>query len=106
MEESALMPSRTTVTRTAKLRDIPLVKRLADKGTVLDSELGFTRAAGGPNSAVFSSIFLPQRGLLTLISRSHTQHVIGQIRLKASEHLAQIVYMAPRLDDNTSDTPW
>jgi hypothetical protein len=98
------MPNRDT--RTAQLRDIPLVKRLADKGTVLDSELGFTRAADGPESAVLSSIFLPQRGLLTLIARCDKEHVVGQIRMKASEHLAQIVYIAPRLDEGRSDTAW
>jgi hypothetical protein len=100
------MPNQVKDTRTAKLRDIPLVKRLADKGTVLDSELGFTRASGGPESAVLSSIFLPQRGLLTMISRCAEERVVGQIRLKASEHLAQIVYIAPQLGEDGDDTAW
>jgi hypothetical protein len=101
------MPNRVIDTRTAKLRDIPLVKRLAYKGTVLDSELACTRAAGGPNSAVVSSILLPQRGLHTLVTRCKTQHVVGQFRLKASEHLAQIVYLAPALEaTDGGDTAW
>lgn len=99
------MPNHVN-TRTAKLRDIPLVKRLAESGIVLDSELYFTRAADGPDSAVFSSIVLPQRGLLTLVARCDGEHVVGQIRLKPSEHLAQIVYIAPPLDEDTHDTAW
>lgn len=93
-------------TRTAKLIDIPLVWRLADKGTVLDSELGFTRAPEGPESAVLSSIFLRQRGLLTIVARCDGQDAVGQMRLKASEHLAQIVYVAPNLLEDADDTPW
>lgn len=99
------MPNHVN-TRTAKLRDIPLVKRLAESGIVLDSELYFTRAADGPDSAVFSSIVLPQRGLLTLVARCDQEHVVGQIRLKPSEHLAQIVYIAPPLEHDTRDTAW
>ncbi len=100
------MPNRVPDTRTATLKDIPLVKRLADQGIVLDSELGFTRAADGPNSAVLSSIVLPQRSLCTLITRTGDGHVVGQIRLKASEHLAQIVYIAPQLEPTMHDTAW
>jgi hypothetical protein len=100
------MPNHIQGTRTARLRDIPLVMRLAEKGTVLDSELGFTRTADGPNSTVFSSIVLPQRSLLTLVARAENDQVIGQIRLKSSEHLAQIVYMAPQLEEDHEDTAW
>lgn len=93
-------------TRTAGLRDIPLVMRLAEKGTVLDSELGFTRAADTADTTVFSSIVLPQRSMLTLVARAGNEQVIGQIRLKSSEHLAQILYMAPQLDEDSEDTAW
>jgi len=100
------MPNQINGTRTARLRDIPLVMRLAEQGTVLDSELCFTRTADSPNTTVFSSIVLPQRSLLTLVARAENDQVIGQIRLKSSEHLAQIVYMAPRLDESMEDTAW
>ena len=100
------MPNQINGTRTARLRDIPLVMRLAEQVTVLDSELGFTRTADSPNTTVFSSIVLPQRSLLTLVARAENEQVIGQIRLKSSEHLAQIVYMAPRLDEGVEDTAW
>lgn len=100
------MPNPTPTTRAAKLIDIPLVRRLAEKGIVLDSELAFTRTVGGPNSAVLASILLPQRGLHTVIAGAGSGHVVGQFRLKPSEHLAQIVYIAPRLDDETPDTCW
>ncbi|MFO7323364.1 MAG: hypothetical protein DIU68_016660 [Chloroflexota bacterium] len=99
------MPNDAT-TRTAKLRDIPLIKRLAESGIVLDSELAFTRAADGPDSAVLSSIVLPQRSLVTLVTRCDDERVVGQIRLKPSEHLAQIVYIAPPPEEPAHDTAW
>jgi len=101
------MPTHNTDTRSAKIRDIPLVRRLADKGTVLDSELGCTREVVTPNSVVLSSIILPQRGAQTLVTRGHgDDRVVGQFRLKTSDHLAQIVYLAPRLDEGMNDTAW
>ena len=93
-------------TRMVKLIDIPLVKRLAEKGTILDSELGFTRSANGPNSALFSSFFLPQRGLCTLVARSSKQHVVGQFRLRSDDTNARIIYIAPNLEYDKDDTAW
>jgi hypothetical protein len=93
-------------TRTVKLVDIPLVKRLAEKGTLLDSELGYTRSPHGPNSALFSSFFLPQRGLCTLVARSKKQHVVGQFRIKGDDPNARIIYIAPHLDYDKDDTAW
>lgn len=100
------MPNQIKGTRPARLRDIPLVMRLAEQGTVLDSELCFTRTVDSPNTTVFSSIVLPQRSLLTLVARAGNEQVLGQIRLKSSEHLAQIMYMAPRLDEGMEDSAW
>lgn len=95
-----------TGTRTVKLVDIPLVKRLVEKGTILDSELGFTRSPGGPNGALFSSFFLPQRGLCTLVARSKNQHVVGQFRTRPDDPNARIIYIAPYLDYDKDDTAW
>jgi hypothetical protein len=100
------MSYREVDTRAVKLVDIPLVKRLVEKGTILDSELGFTRSADGPNSALFSSFFLPQRGLHTLVSRQAKQHVVGQFRLRADDTQARIVYLAPNLEHTMDDTLW
>ena len=61
------MPGPVTDTRPARIRDIPLVKRLAEHGTVLDSEMGCTRENGGPNNALLSNILFPQRSLYTLV---------------------------------------
>jgi hypothetical protein len=90
----------------AKLVDLPLVRRLAEKGTMLDSELSYTREGGGAQGVLLSSILLPQRGLYTLVGRADKQHVIGQLRLKPDDHLAQIVYMAPSLEAGMCDTAW
>lgn len=100
------MPNQIKGTRTARLRDIPLMMRLAEQGAVLDSELGFTRPADNPHTTLISSIVLPQRSLLTLVARAEHEQVVGQIRLKSSEHLAQIVYTAPQLGDGQDNTAW
>lgn len=94
-----------TDTRAVTLVDIPLLKRLGDQGTVLNSELGLTRDARGPNSALLSSILF-SRELYTLVARADKQQVVGQFRYKAEELNAHIVYLAPRLDDVADDTPW
>lgn len=92
--------SSSVDTRSLTLVDIPFVKRLvAEKGTSLDSELNFTRDAEGPHTALFSSIFLPNRGLHTLVARSDKQHVVGQFRLRPDEAHAHIVYIAHELED-------
>lgn len=95
-----------TDTRFIKLVDIPLVRKLTEKGTILDSEAYFTRDAEGVNSALFSSLFLPQRGLCMLLSRSNQQQVVGQLRLRSDDHSAQIVYIAPELTPIDDDTAW
>ncbi|MDL1901978.1 hypothetical protein FBR02_14565 [Anaerolineae bacterium CFX9] len=89
----------------AKLVDLPMVRRLAEKGAVLDSEVCYTRETGAVQSHLLSSVLLPQRGLTTLVGRAGKLQVIGQIRVKASDHLAQIVYIAPDLQDQCN-TVW
>jgi len=100
------MPNHSTDTRAVKIVDFPLVRRLADKGIVLDSELCFTRAEDELPNSLFYSVLAGQRGLYTLLARSNHEHVIGQYRLKQYDHYAQIVYMAPRLEDGVDDTLW
>jgi hypothetical protein len=85
--------------------DIPLVKRIIEKGVVLDSELYYTRNGDGPDSTLFSSLFQRQRGLFTLITRSDNRQVVGQFRLKSNHH-AHAVYIAPQLDEDDDDTLW
>jgi hypothetical protein len=91
-------------TRAVQLVDIPLVKRLVENGTVLDSEVAFTRVANSPRSALFSSFFLPQRGLHTLVARQDRHHVVGQFRLRNDESHARIVYLAPGLAHDADNT--
>ncbi len=88
------------------LVDLPLVRRLGDRGIVLDSELRYTRANGGPNGAFLSSILLPQRSLYSLVGRAYRQRVFAQFRLKTDDHLAQIVYIAPDLQPDLDDSAW
>lgn len=100
------MPSHDTDIRAAKLVDLPLISRLVEKGTMLDSELWCTREVVGSQSALLSSIPLPQRELFTLVGRVGRQSVVGQFRLRSYDHLAQMVYVAPPLEPGMSDTPW
>jgi hypothetical protein len=100
------MPTRDTDTRTVSIVDIPLVRRLTERGVVLDSELEYTRDAHGPNGAVLSSILLPQRGLYTLVARSDKQQVVGQFRLRGEDQNAHLVYVAPEPTENCDDTAW
>jgi hypothetical protein len=101
------MPTHETQTRSVMLVDLPLVRRVWDKGILLDSELAYARAAGGPQSAILSSIILPQKNLHTLISKCDKQSVIAQFRMKPDDQLAQIVTIAPTLEEETEDnTVW
>jgi hypothetical protein len=89
----------------AKLVDLPLIRRLAEKGTILDSELRCTREVAGPQSVLLSSI-LPQRSLYTLVGHAGRQRIVGQFRVRGDEPIAQIVYIAPELEASRRDTAW
>lgn len=95
----------TTDTRSMTLVDYPLVRRLTSQGTVLDSEVGLTRDARGPNSLLLSDLLF-SRGLYTLVARSDEQYVVGQFRYRPDDVIAHIVYLAPALDEHTEDTVW
>jgi hypothetical protein len=98
--------STTTDTRNMTLVDLPLVRRLTGCGVVLDSEIGLTRDARGPNSFLLSSLLFP-RGIYTLVARSDEQQpVVGQFRYRPDDPMAHIVYLAPTIDDDTEDTIW
>ncbi len=90
----------------AKLVDVPAIRRAAEKGIILDSEMSYTRDLDISRSAVLSSVLLPQRGLCTLVGRTDKQTVAGQVRIKYADHLAQIVYIAPQHDAKTNSAAW
>lgn len=100
------MPSRDADTRAVTLVDLPVVTRLIDRGVVLDSDIEFTRDARGLNGAVFSAVLLPQRGVQTLVTRSGKQTLVGQMRVRGDDHVAQIIYITPDLDADVDDTAW
>lgn len=100
------MPARDTDIRAVKLVDFPLVRRLIEKCTILDSELVLTRDASGTYNMLMSNLLLPQRGLYTLVARSDKQQVVGQFRFRQDDLHARIVYLAPNLDSDADDTAW
>ncbi len=89
----------------AKLVDLPLIRRLADTGTILDSELRCTREVTDAQNGLLASI-LPQRNLYTLAGHVGRQRIIGQFRVRSDEPIAQITYIAPELDAHKRDTAW
>lgn len=100
------MLTRDTDTRTVTLVDIPAIRRLVDKGIVLDNELEFTRSDYSANSAFISTVLLPQRGVYTLIARADKQQAVGQFRLKPDDQNARVAYVAPSPEPNGDDTAW
>jgi len=100
------MPARKIEVRPASLVDIPLILRLIDDGIVLDSRLGYTADVEAPQSHLFSSIFLPQRGLHTWVARSDDQQAVAQFRLRQDEPNAQLMYVAPPPHRYLNDTVW
>lgn len=103
------MTNRDTETRICNLVDIPLLRRIADRAVILDSETALTRDAQGASGAMLSSILLPQRNLVTMVARSGHHHVIGQFKLHGEDHhqpQAHILYLAPDVSVIDDDTVW
>lgn len=99
------MPSRDTAeTRAVTLMDIPLVRRLNENGIVLDSELGCTQDSA-QNPRLFT-LFLPSRGIHTMVARADKQQIVGQFRLRQDPSYAHIAYIAPALENGEDDTLW
>lgn len=95
----------TSDTRTMSIVDLPLIRRLTGTGTILDSELGLTRDLRSPNSLQLSNMLF-SRGMYTLITRSDTQPVVGQFRYRPDDLIAQLVYLAPALEEHSDNTLW
>ena len=95
----------TTGTRNVKLVDIPLVTRLMDSGTPLDTEMAYTGNLDLSSAALISRFLLPQRSVYSLLARADKDHVVGQFRLEPNQQ-ARIVYIAPGLDYDQDNTAW
>lgn len=95
----------TTDTRVMSLVDLPLIRRLTGSGTVLDSEIGLTRDARGPDSLLFSRLIFP-RGLYTLVAHSDVRSVMGRFRYRPDDVTAHVVYLAPALEADCDDSAW
>jgi len=101
------MPIRDTAeTRAVTLVDIPLVRRLSESGgMVLDSELFYTDATGAQSSGLIT-LLLPYRGVYTMVTRTESQQVAGQFRLRQNDAYAQITYVAPAPQEDEDDSAW
>jgi len=97
-------PHDTAETHTASLVDLPLVRRLAEGGVILDSESGYTRGGSGTS---FFTLLIPNREVHTLVARLAPYQLVGQYRLRPNEHHAHIIYLAPGLEaENEDNTAW
>jgi hypothetical protein len=97
-------PYDTAETHSASLVDLPLVRRLAESGVILDSESGYTRGGSG---ASFFTLLMPNREVHTLVTRLEPYQLVGQYRLRSNDHHAHIIYIAPGLETEGKDnTAW
>lgn len=96
--------ARDADARMVNLVDLPLVMRLTERGTILDSEMGFTRDIQRTNTALLS--MLPQHELFTFVARDGKQQVVGQFRLKSDDPNAQLLYLTPEMKSDDDDTAW
>lgn len=101
-----LMTNPDGLTRHVKIRDLPLVRQLSVEGVYLDSELELTRHGWEVYGALLASLFLPQRSVYTLLTRTAAQPVLGQFRLRVEDHIAQIMFMTPGLETQRRDTAY
>lgn len=97
--------ARDADARAVTLVDLPLIHRLSEQATMLDSEIACTKHTYSANGAVISNM-LPQRGLHTLVARMDKQQVVGQFRFRSDEDHARITYIAPGLEADEDDTLW
>ncbi|MBL8117839.1 MAG: hypothetical protein J0L63_08585 [Anaerolineae bacterium] len=101
------MPTRDTAeTRAVTLVDLPLVRRLSESGTILDSELCYTQEASGTQSYGLTTLLLPYRGVHTMVTRAEKQQVAGQFRLRENDVYAHLAYVAPLLEEGDDDTAY
>lgn len=89
----------------AKLTDLPVLHRMSDSAVPLHAELKCTLPPGSGLS-LMPPVILRQRGVYTLVGRAYRQTLAGQYRLKADDHLAQVLALAPRLDEGAPDSAW
>ncbi|MCS7069935.1 MAG: hypothetical protein NZM00_00400 [Anaerolinea sp.] len=90
---------------TAKWIDLPVLHRMSDSAIALHAELKCTLPQG-EGLAVRPPLVLRRHGVYTLVGRVHRQPIAGQYRLKADDHLAQMLVLSPRLDENAPDSAW
>jgi hypothetical protein len=86
---------------TAKLVDLPLMRRLTEYGIPLDSALLCTGENPASSGGLLSSI-LGGRGVYTLVGRAGRDKVVGQFRLRSDLPLAHMSFLATAADDDSA----
>jgi len=86
--------------------DLPLLRRLAPYGVSFASEASLTRGVHIVEGAVWSSLPLADLGMPTFVLRGPQGEYVAQYRHRAGEQHARIVFIAPDLTDDYSETAW
>jgi len=86
--------------------DLPLVRRLTPYVVSLDSETSLTRGLHTIEGAVWSSVPLADLGTPTFVLRASGGDYVAQFRHRAGDQHAHIIFIAPDLSDDFSETAW
>lgn len=86
--------------------DLPLVRRLTPFGVSLDSATSLTRGIHTVEGAVMGSVPLADLGTPTFVMRNGSSEYVAQLRHKAGDQHAHIVFIAPDLDRCNSESGW
>lgn len=92
-------------TRALSLVDILRARRLAENGTILNTQIRCTTAANGLDTALLKSM-MPHTSRHTLMARYEGQRVVGQFYIAQNNPVARIVYLAPDMTPGTDDSAW
>ena len=95
--------------RAFTLADLPLVRRLKAHGISLDSESYLARGLHTAEDAALSRLPIVEWGAPTLVARSGQSRAIGQLRHARGNAHAYVVFVAPTLmpqHTETMETAW
>lgn len=98
------MLNRDADIRACLLVDLPFLHRVGNRVIVLDSETNCTRDLYGTTGIILNGVLIPHRNLHTFTAKLDQHQMVGQFRIQQADQVAQMVYLAPDLQDMDDDT--
>jgi hypothetical protein len=93
-------------TRHIHLVDLPLIRKMGEKGIILSYALRLTREDYEPASAIWTGMLF-SRGVHSMVARRAEEWVVGQYQFRSEdEPNARLLYVAPNPDEHSDDTLW